>query len=269
MQRVSRVRKGKSVLRMIRVSLAPLALVALALAQVPEEFEFTMPDGDVRTYLLWVPEDFDPNVGAPAVFNFHGAGSNPMQQYLYANLTPLAARDGVILVQPNSRSSERPTKSAWHGTLYLPEDSADVDFILALVRYIEEEYTATSFFALGMSSGGDISCAMACQPDSPFSGFGAVTYAYYWGADPRSGGGLPYTGGGIGFELDTPPPSLVTGVPTIEDCAHAQGRRLIYFHGTDDNVCPYDGTGPCWYDPPREETARRWARHNHCQSPGA
>ena len=55
---MSRVRKGKSVLQMIRAGLALLALVALALAQVPEEFEFTMPDGDVRTYLLWVPEGF-------------------------------------------------------------------------------------------------------------------------------------------------------------------------------------------------------------------
>ena len=39
---------------------------------------------------------------------------------------------------------------------------------------------------------------------------------------------------------------------------------MMYFHGTDDFVCPYEGTGPEWYDPPREETARRWARHNRC-----
>ena len=67
-----------------------------------------------------------------------------------------------------------------------------------------------------------------------------------------------------GNELDTPPPSLVTGVPTTENCAHGEGRRMMYFHGTDDFVCPYEGTGPEWYDPPREETARRWARHNRC-----
>ena len=69
---------------------------------------------------------------------------------------------------------------------------------------------------------------------------------------------------GVCIELDTPPPSLVTGEPTTENCAHGEGRRMMYFHGTDDFVCPYEGTGPEWYDPPREETARRWARHNRC-----
>ena len=41
---------------------------------------------------------------------------------------------------------------------------------------------------------------------------------------------------------------------------------MVYFHGTDDFVCPYEGTGPEWYDPPREETARRWGRHNNCSN---
>ena len=58
------------------------------------------------------------------MFDFHGAGGNPNNQRRYSNLGALANRDGVILVNPNSRTSERPTKSAWHGTLYQPEDKA-------------------------------------------------------------------------------------------------------------------------------------------------
>jgi|AACY02.17.fsa_nt_gi Poly(3-hydroxybutyrate) depolymerase len=34
--------------------------------------------------------------------------------------------------------------------------------------------------------------------------------------------------------------------------------------GTEDRVCPYEGDGPCWFDPHREEIAQRWARHNRC-----
>eukprot|EP01051_Picozoa_sp_SAG22_P005575 SAG22_NODE_335_length_12071_cov_5.268771_9_plen_1174_part_00 len=66
--------------------------------------------------------------------------------------------------------------------------------------------------------------------------------------------------------LDTPPPSFVTGSPTAQNCAHGQPRRFIYFHGTEDTVCPY--LGDCspsdWYEPPREECAQRWGRHNQC-----
>ena len=237
-----------------------LLLPLLAQTQVPVERELTMPDGDVRRYLLQLPPGYQKSEAGAVVMDFHGAGSNPAQQLLYSNLTPLAARDRVILVHPNSRSRDRPRKSAWHGTLYLPDDPADVEFILELARVLEQDLGASAFFALGMSSGGDISCSLACVPGSPFEGFGAVTYAYYWGTNPNGGGLYP------GNELDTPPPSLVTGAPTTENCAHGEGRRMMYFHGTDDFVCPYEGTGPEWYDPPREETARRWARHNRCSN---
>ena len=237
--------------------------------------ELVMPDGDVRSYILTLPPNYDPEESAAAVLDFHGAGSNPQQQLAYSNLTPLATRDRVILVHPNSRSSERP-KVWWHGTLYLPDDDADVRFVNELVRVLALEHGASAFYAMGMSSGGDISSGLACQPNSPFSGFGAVTHAFYWGTNPSGSGqpGAPLYNGGTPENtgqpsspctLDTPPDSFVTGEPSTLNCAHGQPRRFIYFHGTEDNVCPY--LGDCsggWFEPPREECAQRWGRHNGC-----
>jgi len=233
-----------------RLSIMLVAATRVTHAQWPDTRELVMPDGDVRSYILTLPPDYDPAEAAPAVLDFHGAGSNPVQQLAYSNLTPLAARDRVILVHPNSRSSERP-KVWWHGTLYLPDDDADVRFAYELVRVLAEEHGASDFFAMGMSSGGDMSSGLACQPDTPFSGFGAVTHAYYWGTNPEGSGqpGSPnYNGGSAETSLpggpcllDTPPPSFVTESPTTENCAHGQPRRFIYFHGTEVRNTPFLG----------------------------
>ena len=133
------------------------------------------------------------------------------------------------------------------------------------MRALAAEHGASAFYAMGMSSGGDISSGLACQPDTPFSGFGAVTHAYYWGANPPGSGqpGAPNYNGGSQEEtppcpLDAPPRSFVTGEPTTQDCAHGQPRRFIYFHGTEDTVCPYEGDCSDWKEPPREECAQRW-----------
>eukprot|EP01051_Picozoa_sp_SAG22_P005574 SAG22_NODE_335_length_12071_cov_5.268771_8_plen_228_part_00 len=174
---------GRRLLSML-VSLLAVGLPLAPAAEAQGETrDLVMPDGDVRSYILTLPPEYDPAEAAPAVLDFHGAGSNPLQQLLYSNLTPLARRDRVILVHPNSRSSDRP-KVWWHGTLYLPEDDADVRFVDELVRVLAAEHGASAFYAMGMSSGGDISSGLACQPDSPFSGFGAVTHAFYWGTNP-------------------------------------------------------------------------------------
>ena len=221
-------------LRRTAAGLLALLLVAAAAAQ-GETRELAMPDGDVRSYILSLPPTYDPAERAPAVLDFHGAGSNPLQQLLYSGLAPLATRDRVILVHPNSRSSDDP-KVWWYGTLYLPEDDADIRFVNELVRVLAAEHGASAFYAMGMSSGGDISSGLACQPDSPFSGFGAVTHAYYWGTNPPGSGqpGAPLYNGGSAETppggpclLDTPPPSLVTGEPTVQNCAHGQVSEFL------------------------------------------
>eukprot|EP00665_Eupelagonemidae_sp_cell47_P003273 gene3273-2530_t len=86
----------------------------------------------------------------------------------------LADRDSVILVYPESKNAE------WHCDLRMPDNRVDYEFVLALVKELRKEHSATSFFASGLSSGGDISSCLACEVDNPFEGFGVVAYAYYW-----------------------------------------------------------------------------------------
>ena len=58
---------------------------------------------------------------------------------------------------------------------HLPPIVRSIFSILASLVVGARSYGATSFFAVGMSSGGDIASSLACQPDSPFDGFGGVT----------------------------------------------------------------------------------------------
>ena len=65
------------------VAAAPAATAAMMVALLTtgaqaqgETRELVMPDGDVRTYILTLPPGYDPAEGAPAVLDFHGAGSS-------------------------------------------------------------------------------------------------------------------------------------------------------------------------------------------------
>ena len=72
----------------------------LAQAQTTEK-SLTMANGDVRTYLLTLPIDGTVASAHPVVFDFHGAGSNALQQFAYSNLTHLADQDGDLVAMVN------------------------------------------------------------------------------------------------------------------------------------------------------------------------
>ncbi|NQX90396.1 MAG: hypothetical protein HRT77_17280, partial [Halioglobus sp.] len=96
--------------------------------------------------------------------------------------------------------------------------------------HIQEEYCTGAFYAAGMSAGGDMTSALQCLPDSPFEAYGPVTYAYY----------------------------------NAQECRHAPSAPMLYFHGTDDVVVPFEGSSAPWFDPPVPQLMADWAAHNGC-----
>lgn len=200
------------------------------------ERTLTMKDGTERTYLLRLPAGYRDGVRADVVFNFHGSGSDATEQLVYGDLTAQADRDGVILVSPDANkvfpdSSHELSgywSSAWEANLRVRDH--DVDFVLELVEQLQSEYCTGDFHATGMSAGGDMVSALECLAESPFQGHAAVTYGYF--NEPECG--------------DAPP------------------RPLLYFHGTDDFVVPFAGSGPPWNDPPVPDLMQNWAEHNGC-----
>jgi polyhydroxybutyrate depolymerase len=195
-----------------------------------------MEDGTERTYLLRLPQNYDPAARSDVIFTFHGSGSGDLAQLIYSNFLELADRDGVILVAPDSnitfpdRSNPLATywDSAWEANLRVRD--FDIDFTRQLVESTRNEYCVGDFHAAGMSAGGDMTSALQCLADSPFKAYAPVTYMYYNEAE----------------------------------CADAPPSPLIYFHGSDDFVVPIGGSGPPWNDPPVPEAMQRWADHNGC-----
>lgn len=201
-----------------------------------QECTYAAPDGQERTWLLRLPAGYNEETLSDVVFNFHGSGGSAITQHAYANFTTLADRDNVILVTPNAAKiysdPDHPLADYWEGAweAVLRETETDMDFIAELVALLQTDFNTGEFFATGMSAGGDMSSALVCDPDTPFIAFGPVAYLYYNQAE----------------------------------CVGAPARPYIYFHGTDDFVCPIDGSGPPWNDPPVADVMGSWAAHNGC-----
>lgn len=200
------------------------------------ERTITDADGVERPYILRLPAGYEHGTRADVVFTFHGSGSDMLSQFVYSDFQELADRDGVIVVSPDA-NKEFPDpdhglagywSSAWEANLRVRD--IDVDLVLDLVDQLQSEYCTGDFYAAGMSAGGDMVSALQCLDESPFRAYAPVTYGYF----------------------------------NEPECGDAPARPMVYFHGSDDFVVPFAGSGDPWNDPPVPELMQNWAEHNGC-----
>lgn len=94
---------------------------------------------------------------------------------------------------------------------------------------------AAGLFAAGFSNGSALVLALACDPQSPFSRYGAVAGPY-----------------------------------VSQDCAGAMSASIVYFHGMRDTRVPYAGAetviGPM---PAVDDTVAWWVAHDRSPAVGA
>jgi polyhydroxybutyrate depolymerase len=133
-------------------------------------------DGERRLYQLFVPASYTGTRRVPVVFEFHGYGSNALQQIYYGNFIGLADRDGFLIVAPDGQGSPRHFNLT--GEPGLQDDIAMVE---ALLSHIEATMCVdtTRVFATGMSDGGAMSAALACTDASTFAAFATVAVVAY------------------------------------------------------------------------------------------
>jgi polyhydroxybutyrate depolymerase len=183
-------------------------------------------DGATRELLVHVPPH--PSAGIHLVVDFHGAGSNMLQQDVYSGFDQEADAHGFVVATPNATVVGGVRQWRFLGT------HADVDLATAIVAELVEHACVDPAHAAatGISSGGAMTASLACQAADRFRAFAPVAADFY--------------------------------LPSV--CAAAPRRPLMIFHGTADPLVPYNGGSAPGGLPvrPAEETAGSWAAHNGC-----
>jgi polyhydroxybutyrate depolymerase len=185
-----------------------------------------------RGFRLHVPASYHPGGPAPLVLNFHGLGSNATHQESYSGLIEESDEAGFILVTPEGSG----TPQRWY---FIDLPGAEVDdfaFVRALIGHLDQTFCIdqSRIYATGMSNGGFMSAALACEMSDVFAAVAPVA-------------GVTYLPG-----CDGKPP-----VP------------IVVFHGTNDTVVPFGGgnIGPIPATLPGvRQTVSRWAQHNGCSA---
>jgi len=165
--------------------------------------------GRKRSYLLYVPENYDPATPTPLVISLHGFAEWPAHQMQISHWNDLAEREGFIVVYPCG--TQVPLR--WH-TYPAPGSDMDlmddVTFISDLIQHLEGETNLDSarIYVNGLSNGGGMAIALACKLPERIAAAGSVS-------------------GFFPFPWEEIHPSRP--VPTI------------VFHGTEDPIVPYLG----------------------------
>ncbi len=194
--------------------------------------------GGERDFLVYVPDSYDPDVPTPVVVTFHGAGSNKEQQLAYSGFGPLADRDGWLVVAPDALGEPRRWSPFGIGGMAGIEGIRDLDFFEDTLDTVGDELCVdpSRIYVAGMSSGGYMSAAVACELGDRVAAAGPVTATIY----------------------------------AERACSGAPPMPYAYFHGTDDPVVPFLGPvpGPGGEPGPgsAEFSSQAWAEHNGCDA---
>ena len=117
----------------------------------------------------------------PVVFDFHGFGSNAVQQMVYGNFKPEADRDDFLIVAPDGQvPADRHFNLSGE-----PGLQNDVQMVGALLDHIEATFCVDTerVYATGMSDGGAMTSVLACRMRNRFAAFGAVALVLPCGGD--------------------------------------------------------------------------------------
>jgi len=188
--------------------------------------------GVQRAYRVYVPASYDASTPVPIVLNFHGFGSNALEQERYSDFPALAGREGFIVATPDGTNS--PQRWYIYGQLE-PGYVDDFAFVDALIDALSARYCIdpARIYATGISNGGGMTSQLACHLNGRIAAIAPVAGSPYSELTCRGEGPMP----------------------------------VVAFHGTDDTLVPFEG-GPGGrlglpINPVRDNM-RQWAEHNGC-----
>ncbi|MFK7808860.1 MAG: PHB depolymerase family esterase, partial [Saprospiraceae bacterium] len=122
-----------------------------------------MHDGEERTYDVYLPDNYEPGVEWPLVFNLHGLVTNTVQQGIYTAFTAVADTANFIICHPNG-TNPIGSGQGWDVEFPgVPVEVDDVGFIDRLIDTIHTNYNINlgRVYSTGMSNGGYTSYKLA------------------------------------------------------------------------------------------------------------
>ncbi len=173
----------------------------------------TTADGTRRTFRIALPTSYDQTTPTPVVLDYHGLGSSGVQQALVSGVDFEADRAGYIAVIPDGAVNDILDTRLWNlsagdtGALAgLAVD--DVAFTAELLDLVESSLCIDTarVFSMGLSNGGFFSTVLACELSDRIA---AV--------------------------------ATVAGITHPASCDPVRPVPVLHFHGTADNVVPFDG----------------------------
>lgn len=192
-----------------------------------------MHDGIERDYLLYQPAVYNGSVAVPLVINLHGYTSNALQQEFYSNFAPIADTANFILVHPDGTTDAGGT-TFWNAFNAPTETVDDIGFLSALIDTVAASHNIdlNRVYFTGMSNGGFMSYALACQLSHRVAAIASVT----------------------GTMMQS----------SINTCNAQHPMPVMQIHGTADPTVPYAGNAQGFTA--IEDVVDYWVSFNNCNT---
>lgn len=179
-------------------------------------------DGVTYNVRVHVPEGYtgSPDAPAPVVINWHGLGSDGFQQATYTGYDQLAETEGFLSVHPTGPPIPGSDQNAWDLGVLTDEQLNELGVELngrddlAMAGQLIDTLTAewcgdeNRVYSTGLSNGGFFTVRLICEMGDRIAA--AV---------------------------------VVAGLTHPDDCEPAAAVPLLAYHGTDDEIVPYEGAG--------------------------
>ncbi|WNG40017.1 hypothetical protein F0U61_44815 [Archangium violaceum] len=203
--------------------------------------------GRTRLYRVFVPTGYNPTRPTPAVFSFHGFGSNEQEQEGLSRMSEQANAQGFIAVYPRGLNQTELTGAtdpryedtrSWNaGVCCGPAQISrvdDVSFVDAILAELDTRVCLDTkrIYATGLSNGGFFSYRLACERAGQFAAIAPVA-----------------------------------GMEGYSPCEPVRPVSVMHFHGTDDQTILYEGGDNILFGgpyPSARDSVERWARRNLC-----
>jgi len=183
--------------------------------------------GTERRFVVRIPESYDPDTPTPVVLNFHGLTNDAAQQEALSEMTPLAEREGFVVVYGQGVGRSWNAGSFCCGTASsLNVD--DVGFVDAMLDRLEATLCVDErrIYSTGMSNGGYFTTRLACQLADRIAAFAPVA-----------------------------------GTSALLTCNPSRPVAVFHVHGTADTIVPYGGAG---FAEGVRDRVDAWVAHDAC-----